>query len=228
MGLEVPIVAVVATYLPATFQWAPPTVETRLTEEPDVHEIQARLLYDHTMGRLGSDIRIRLKGSDDDTRSSCRARTHVAIRLAQPVPVGALGVHLVARFRCEEAGPPEFDHYDEGGTSSVQVDYRSRPFARLDLDSLAGTYVYDEPFLEGIASFAPDTGIIVGGMDAQYVKITADPPVFAVGLDEVRPQRGMLVSVGIEDEVVVDSDDTTYIVRLRSHWFLESVELTTY
>lgn len=219
-----------ATYHPDTFRWAPPTLETRLSDEPDINEIQVRLLYDHTQGRLGSDIRLRLRGSEDDTRSTCLVRTRVEIRIAQPIPSGAVGVHVVAKFRCEESSR-EFDHYDESGDSNLIVDYRSKPFARLDLDPPLGRYAYDEPFFEWYSQHA-DKSFLIGGLDFDHGDAGPMKPgdlgTFDVGLDEVAPTRGMLIEVGMEDEVVAQSDDTTYIVRLRSHWFLERVDLTPY
>ncbi len=224
------IVAKVATYLPQAFRWSPPTLEAHLSDEPDHHDLNARLLYDHTEGRLGSDIRLRLKGSDDDTRSSCLVRTEVGLRLAQAVPPLAHGVHVVATFRCEESGR-EFDHYDEAGLSDLKVDYTSRPFARLDLDPPLGARVYDKPFLRSYAQHAEPT-VMVGGLDFDLDDVAPVPhgkkAVFTCTLDELPPRRGNLLAVGIEDEVVARSDDTTYIVRLRSHWFLESVDLSTY
>lgn len=221
---------VVAIYPPQTYRWAPPTLEARLSDEPDHSDLRARLLYDHTAGRLGSDIRLRLKGSDDDTRSSCLVRTHVEVRLAQPVPPGAKGIHVVGKFRCEESSR-EFDHYDESGLSDLKVDYTSRPYARLELDPPLGAYAYGKPFFRSYAQHAEPSGL-VGGLD---VDINDEGPLpqghkalLAVELDEISPRRGLLIAIGMEDEVVAQSDDTTYIVRLRSHWFLDSVELTTY
>lgn len=219
-----------ATYLPPTFRWMPPTLETRLTDEPDLDEIRTRILYDHAAGRLGSDIRLALEGSDDDTRSSCRVRTQVGVRLAQAVGRTHTRTTVSATFRCEESNR-EFDHYDEAGLSMLVVKYRSKPFARLDLEPPLGAYVHGEPFFDAWSQHAEPTVLIGGGT----TEFETDGPVtpgatvtFKAELDEAVPRRGLVVLVGMEDEVVAESDDTTYVVRLRSHWFLESVTLGTY
>lgn len=203
-----------------------PLVIGTVRDEPDFARGSVLAVYDHSVGRLGSDLTLHVAGSDDSTDHRLVVRTEIAVDLTEhPDVIGALVA--TAAFECQEAFPEVGSQNEEYGVSRVRFDFTSKPYAYI-----AGQIKGQPGHVNALyATYATgDDGLLSGGEVHQAGNFgqppkAGQPEAVVFKFDDVVTTTVIRLVVGIENELHASSNDWTYTIRFRSHWLLQKLQI---
>jgi hypothetical protein len=131
---------------PGDFYWHPVTFEQVVSDDPDLQGVLSVVSYDHTNGRLGSDLTMSVYGSTDDTDNRVLVYEEVWIEIHLPTWfAGDLPVE--ADFETIDVDQRFEQIEDEAGFSDLSISWKSQPYATSGFPK--GSRVYDRVLAEG-------------------------------------------------------------------------------
>ena len=193
------------------FQWHPVSLEQHASDDPSFESLSSLLSYDHTTGRLGSDLTIAIDGSDDDTDDEVVLREEVWIDVH--LPAGFSGdLPVGAEFETVAADQKFLKIDDEAGFSDLTISWKSMPYATSGFPK--DHRVYDRVLAEGYNSW--------GGFSAAPVNPNPSEPRMFV----LRDLKGTVrIGVGIEHTIFGHSNDYSYEVRSIGDFILSKITI---
>src|SRR5215207_9198099 len=202
----------------APYKWAAPMVDQYVSDDPAFAALSARLIYDHMLGRLGSDMTVRLTDSADETEDKVVMSTEVWIEV-QELPSESGPLLVDAQYELQDVDHKFFDVSDEWGFSHLHIWWFSKPYATVDLPGYKRVYAdtLSEGDAEGEDDAAKETSYVPPGQIEKRDFVLKD-------LDKAKvPLR---LAVGLEDIVYVYSNDYSYGLRTVSSWLVPKVTVT--
>jgi len=214
------------SFLPVDYAWWGPFVRTDTENEPDNANADALVIYDYSLGRVGSQITIHVGGSDDNTKHSMDVETSVIVHIPE-TPGSANAVGVAVTYECQEVKSEIQSSNEEYGTSEIGFEWSSIPFVTV-LGAGGPTTSHGDPLFKAVGqgSDGPVTdGYIV--LDDAY---RHPPPPKS---EEQRtfellnlPIAGSIqVQVGIVDRLAANSNDWTYTALFRNHWIITQIDV---
>jgi hypothetical protein len=186
-------------FLPYQFLWHAVTLEQRVSDDPSFESLSSLVSYDHTQGRLGSDLTIGVEGSDDNTDNEVVLREEVWIEV--PLPASFSGdVPVIAEFETVSVDQRYLKIDDEAGFSDLTISWKSQPYATVGYPK--DYRIYDAALTHGQStwgSFSPSP-IIPKHVEVRTFRLSDLKGTVRLG-------------VGIEHSVVGRSNDYSYVVQ---------------
>lgn len=210
---------------PKDYRWSAPFIITEIRDEPDRAQGSVLAIYDYSMGRLGSDIRLHVAGSDDSTNHRLVVRTEVVVELVEHLDVIGAIVAL-ATYRCQEVTPELISESEEYGPSDLRFDWISRPYAFIADQAHGQPATVPQPLHS--ASATGEDGLFSDGeinKNDGFIPKPGEDTHRRFLFNDVVPTTPIRLVVGIENELKAYTNDWTYTIRLRSHWLLTSVKI---
>lgn len=209
------------------YRWIDPSVERRVTDEPDSAENSAHLFYDHLAGRLGTEISSTLEGAANATTSNLVHRSQVAISEFEIDPAEAALIVVDVDFRCQGVSVDYPAMVDEHLASAFKGTMLTRPFAVV------------HPGVSGREQRIDDAPIVDHRRIGGGRRNPTDDPRLIPTPNQISPVRfsftnvapwdpvlPLSISVGIDNIVDVATNDVSYRLSFTSRWTVERITVS--